>query len=100
MIKEANINFASAGREQTYQAAHDVAAAVEFHFARHRANASQLAEQELASTPDAQTIAAMPTQSLSGPSALRRRTLAENLAGVCLAGTEGERSRHCAKCSD
>jgi len=57
MIKEANINVTSTSREPTYQAAHDVAAAVEFHFARHRAEASERGEQELASTPDAQTIA-------------------------------------------
>jgi hypothetical protein len=59
MIKEANIHVASTGREPTYQAAHDVAPAVEFHFARHRANASQLGEQDLASTPDSQAIAAI-----------------------------------------
>lgn len=46
-------------REPTYQAAQAVAATVEAHFARHLAAARERGEQELASEPDAQTIAAI-----------------------------------------
>jgi len=46
-------------REPTYQAAQAVAATIEDHFARHLAAARERGEQELASEPDAQTIAAI-----------------------------------------
>ena len=46
-------------REPTYQAAQAVARTVETHFARHLAAARDRGEQELASGPDAQTIAAI-----------------------------------------
>jgi hypothetical protein len=46
-------------REPTYQAAQAVAATVELHFARHIASARARGELELASEPNAQTIAAI-----------------------------------------
>src|SRR5216684_1877826 len=49
----------SINREPTYQAARAVAATVEAHFARHIAAARERGEQELATEPNAQTIAAM-----------------------------------------
>ena len=46
-------------REPTYQAAQAVAASIESHFARHIAAARERGEQELASEPNARTIASI-----------------------------------------
>ncbi len=46
-------------REPTYQAARAVAATIEAHFARHRAEARRRGEQKLAHAPDARTIEAI-----------------------------------------
>jgi hypothetical protein len=59
MNDEANSRQRSGHREPTYQAARTVAATVETHFARHIAAARDRGEQELATEPNAQTIAAM-----------------------------------------
>ena len=59
MNDEANSRQRSGHREPTYQAARAVAATVETHFARHIAAARDRGEQELATEPNAQTIAAM-----------------------------------------